>query len=408
VKVAARSERAREWFETYTRDLSREDFQRLFTHDAPDAYQYFSRGLDEEQFAHLEWWKRLPLRFRQVFVAFTLRLPPARRALYIGALVFAVIGLIKLFRGFATVYLPLGMPFIQVPVLLPAWADGTIALLVSLFLVNLLVLLEVADRLSLKGELEVAREIQLALLPRGTLAIGDIEISGVTRPANTVGGDFYDVLPLADGRIIVTLGDVAGKGSPAALLMALLLAGLRTLVEERMEAAALVERLNVQICRHTPGSRFITLFYGVYNPTTGALTYVNAGQNPPFIRRVDGRFERLTATGVALGMFEESMFGAMETHLGPGEMLVLYSDGITEAEDPEGQPLEETGLQAIINRYATDPPFELGARVLKGVEAHARNSRFGDDLTILVLRRLVPAIVQQSNPVEATAVHSNV
>ena len=107
------------------------------------------------------------------------------------------------------------------PVLLPAWADGTIALLVSLFLVNLLVLLEVADRLSLKGELEVAREIQLALLPRGTLAVGDIEISGVTRPANTVGGDFYDVLPLADGRIIVTLGDVAGKGSPAALLMAL-------------------------------------------------------------------------------------------------------------------------------------------------------------------------------------------
>ncbi len=175
-----------------------------------------------------------------------------------------------------------------------------------------------------------------------------------------------------------------------------------------MEAAALVERLNVQICRHTPGSRFITLFYGVYNPTTGALTYVNAGQNPPFIRRVDGRFERLTATGVALGMFEESMFGAMETHIGPGEMLVLYSDGITEAEDPEGQPFEETGLQAIINRYATDPPFELGARVLKGVEGHARGSRFGDDLTILILRRLVPPVVQQSNPVAATAVHSNV
>ena len=104
-----------------------------------------------------------------MFVAFTLRLPPARRALYIGALVFAMVGIIKLYRGFATVDLPLGTPFIQVPVLLPAWADGTIALLVSLFLVNLLVLLEVAERLSLKGELEVAREIQLALLPRGTL-----------------------------------------------------------------------------------------------------------------------------------------------------------------------------------------------------------------------------------------------
>jgi serine phosphatase RsbU (regulator of sigma subunit) len=397
VKAGAGSDRAREWFDTYTRDLSREDFQRLFTHDAPDAYQYFSRGLDEEQFAHLKWWKRLPLRFRQVFVAFTLRLTPARRALYVAALLIAFIGVIKLYRGFAAVPIPLGTPFIQVPVLLPAWEDGTLALLVGLFLVNLLVLLEVADRLSLKGELEVAREIQLALLPRGTLAIGDVEISGVTRPANTVGGDFYDVLTLADGRIIVTLGDVAGKGSPAALLMALLLAGLRTLVEERMEAAALVERLNVQICRHSPGSRFITLFYGVYNPSTGALTYVNAGQNPPFIRRTDGRFERLSATGVALGMFEQSAFAAMETHIGPGEMLVLYSDGITEAEDPEGQPFEESGLQSVVEGAASEPPADLGARVLRAVESHAHNSRFADDLTILILRRLALA-----------AAHSNV
>jgi serine phosphatase RsbU (regulator of sigma subunit) len=89
-------------------------------------------------------------------------------------------------------------------------------------------------------------------------------------------------------------------------------------------------------------------------------------------------------------------------------LLVLYSDGITEAEDPEGQPFEETGLQAIINSYASDPPFELGAHVLKGVEAHARKSRFVDDLTILVLRRLVPAVVQPSNPVAAITVHSNV
>ena len=97
---------------------------------------------------------------------------------------------------------------------MPVWADGTFALIVSLLLLNFLVLLEVADRLSLKGELEVAREIQLAMLPSGTYRDADIEICGVTQPANTVGGDFYDVLPLADGRVIVTLGDVAGKGSP--------------------------------------------------------------------------------------------------------------------------------------------------------------------------------------------------
>ncbi len=240
--------------------------------------------------------------------------------------------------------------------------DGTFALLVSLVLVNLLVLLEVAERLSLKGELEVAREIQLALLPRGTHTTHDVEISGFTKPANTVGGDFYDVLPQADGRIVLTLGDVAGKGSPAALLMALLLAAFRTLVEERLEPAALVARLNVQICRHSPASRFITLVYAVYDPTTGRLTYVNAGQNPPLIRRRDGRFDRLSGTGIALGLFEHAEYGAAETTLEPGDTLVFYSDGITEAENPEGQPLEETGLELVLEPLRRARRFGAGHR----------------------------------------------
>jgi sigma-B regulation protein RsbU (phosphoserine phosphatase) len=384
---ASRSDRARELFDTYTRDMSRGDLQRLFTHDTADAYRFFARGVDEDRFAGLPFWKRLPLKARQIFLAFTLRLPPARRALYIGALVIALTGVIRLFRGFGAVDVPFGVPFVQVALLVPVWADGTLALIVSLCLVNLLVLLEVADRLSLKGELEVARGIQLAMLPSGTYRVADIEICGVTRPANTVGGDFYDVLPLADGRIIVTLGDVAGKGSPAALLMALLLAVLRTLVDEELDAPALVERLNVQICRHSPSSRFITLFYAVYDPATGACVYVNAGQNPPLLRRANGRFERLGGTGVALGMFEHSTFGAVNTTVEPGDMLVLYSDGITEAEDPAGQPFEESGLELVIERHAHSSAAEVSADVLVAVEQHAKQPRFTDDLTILVLKR---------------------
>jgi phosphoserine phosphatase RsbU/P len=379
--------RAREWFDTYTRDLSREDLERLFVHDTRDAYHFYARGLDEDELANLPWWRRAALRFRQVFVAFTLKLPAARRAVYVVALVIALLGIVQLFRGFAAVDVPFGIPFFQVAVLMPVWADGTFALVLSLMLVNLLVLLEVAERLSLKGELEVAREIQLALLPRGTSAMGDIEISGFTKPANTVGGDFYDVLPQADGRIVLTLGDVAGKGSPAALLMALLLAALRTLVEERLEPAALVARLNIQICRHSPASRFITLVYAVYEPGTGRLTYVNAGQNPPLIRRRDGRFERMHGTGIALGLFENAEYGAAETRLEPGELLVFYSDGITEAEDPSGQPLEEAGLEQVLELHAEKTPAEIGAEVLAAVHAHARRARFTDDLTILVVKR---------------------
>lgn len=381
------AERARVWFDTYTRDLSPEDLQRLFTHDTRDAYKFFSRGLDEEQVNRLPWWKRVAVRSRQLFVAFTLKLPPARRALYLGALAIALLGVLKLFRGFAIVDVPFGTPFFQISLLVPAWADGTFALVVSLLMVNLLVLLEVADRLSLKGELEVAREIQLAMLPSGTYTAGDIEICGSTRPANTVGGDFYDVLPQPDGRVILAVGDVAGKGSPAALLMALLLAMLRTLVDEGLDPEALVTRLNTQIWRHSPGSRFITFFYAIYTPATGRLTYVNAGQNPPLIRRGPGRYERLGATGVALGMFDQSGYTAVETRIDPGDMLVLYSDGITEAENPDGQPLEEPGLQTIIETYPDEGPAALGAHIITGVERYAQASRFADDLTILILRR---------------------
>jgi serine phosphatase RsbU (regulator of sigma subunit) len=385
------ADRAREWFHTYTRDLSRDDLERLFTQDTPDAYDFFARGirggLDEDDLAALPWWKRTAYRARRFFVAFTLRLPPARRALYLGALVIGLLGILRLFRGLAAVPIPFGMPFFHVSVPLPVWEEGTTALMISFVLVNLLVLLEVAERLSLKGELEIAREIQLALLPRGTYAASDIEIAGITKPANTVGGDFYDVLPQPDGRIVLTLGDVAGKGSPAALLMALLLAALRTLVEERLEPSQLAARLNVQICRHSPASRFITIVYTIYDPVTGHLTYVNAGQNPPLIRRRNGTFDRLEGTGIALGLFEHAEYGAAHTVLDPGDLLVFYSDGITEAEDPAGEPLEESGLQLILNRVAGLTPSEITTEVLAAVHAHAKRTRFFDDLTVLVLKR---------------------
>lgn len=382
--------RAREIYEKYARDFSPEDLQRLFTHDTRDAYRFFTRGTDQDAVARLPWWKQITVRIRQIFTAFTLKLPPARRALYLVSLVIALLGVLRLFRGFALVDLPFGLPFLQIAVAMPVWADGTFALILSLLLLNFLVLLEVADRLSLKGELEVAREIQLAMLPAGILRAGDVEVSGVTRPANTVGGDFFDVLPRPDGRVIITLGDVAGKGSPAALLMALLLAVLRTLVDEELDPPELMLRLNAQICRHSPGSRFITLFYAVYTPSTGSLVYVNAGQTPPLLRRHGGRFERLEGTGIALGMFEASTYASVETFVSAGDTLILYSDGITEAEDPGGRPFEEAGLEQVVSTYSAFDAAELANETIRAVERYAHTNRFADDLTVLVLKRGAP------------------
>ena len=159
-----------DWINAYTRDFSGDEFKLLFTHDTRDAYDFFTRGQSGEAYAKLPWWKQLPLRFRQFMAAFTLRLSPARRALYYCALFVAAIGVLNLYRGFDFVPVPFGTPFFQVGLFLPIWAPGAFTLMLGFLLVNLLVILEVADRLSLKGELEVAREIQLAMLPRGTYA----------------------------------------------------------------------------------------------------------------------------------------------------------------------------------------------------------------------------------------------
>ena len=150
----------------------------------------------------------------------------------------------------------------------PAFAPGTLWLLSGFLIVNLLVFVEVADRLTLKNDLEIARGIQQAMLPRAAFQAAGVDAFGMTRPANTVGGDFYDIQALPDGRVLFALGDVAGKGSPASLLMALLLAMMRTLVDEGFEGAALAARLNAQIVKHAPTSRFVTLFFGVLNTAT--------------------------------------------------------------------------------------------------------------------------------------------
>jgi serine phosphatase RsbU (regulator of sigma subunit) len=224
------------------------------------------------------------------------------------------------------------------------------------------------------------------MLPSGVYAAPGVETMGLSRPANTVGGDFYDVLPLNDGRLVIAVGDVAGKGSPAALLMALLLAMMRTLVDENLEPAELVSRLNVQVCRHAPGTRFITLFFASYFPPTGDLTFVNAGHTPPLLLRNDGHCERLNDGGVALGMFEHSTYIAGHVRIELDEIVAVYSDGITEAENPKGRPFDENGLETALRAHRGERVALIGPAVVREVERHTGDTRFADDLTILLLR----------------------
>jgi serine phosphatase RsbU (regulator of sigma subunit) len=367
------------FFEAYTQGLTTVDLERLFTRDTPEAYRFFTRTIDFEQLKKLPWHRRTLAHARLFFLAFTMKLTPARRAIYGVSLVCVIIGLFELFQEVHLFLLPH-----------PVFAPGTLWLLTGFLLTNLLVLVEVADRLTLKNDLEIARQIQQAMLPRGAFQAAGVEAFGMTRPANTVGGDFYDILQLPDGRVLLALGDVAGKGSPAALLMALLLAMMRTLVDAGLEGAALAERLNVQVAKHAPRSRFVTLFVSVLNPHTGELVYVNAGQNPPLLRRANGTYEHLRAGGIALGMFDHASYAAGSTLLSVGDVMVMYSDGITEAENDAGQAFDETGLQGIMDGREWASAKELAWAAFIAVERHTEQRRLLDDLTILAVRRLPP------------------
>ena len=376
--------RVKDFVHTYTRDLKADDLQRLFTRDTREAYRFFARHIDDRALEGMPWHRRVVGRLRLFLQAFALKLSPARRIVFGVSLLLALIGLISLMQvGFVSRELG------QVTMVLPGVVvpDGTLSLLVAFALMNLLVLLEVADRLSLKNDLEIAREIQQAMLPPGLYTAPGVETIGLSRPANTVGGDFYDILPRDDGRVAIAVGDVAGKGSPASLLMALSLAMMRTLIDEGLEPADLVGRLNVQVSRHAPGNRFITLFYGLYDPAKGDLIFVNAGHTPPLLMRATGGFDRLLDGGVALGMFDRSSYQLGRASLQPGDLLAVYSDGITEAENPKGVPFDERGLQKTLRANAKGDVASIGASVTRAVEAHTGDSRLADDLTVLLLRR---------------------
>ena len=156
-----------------------------------------------------------------------------------------------------------------------------------------------------------------------------------------------------------------------------------------------MQRLNIQVSRHAPASRFITLFLASFHPATGRLEFVNAGQTPPLLRRQNGSIERLLQGGIALGMFEGSTYQSGELQLYPGDALLMYSDGITEAESPDGQPFDEAGLERTLalfaGAYQKTAAAELGKAVFDAVERHRRDQRLQDDLTVLVLSRLAQA-----------------
>ena len=238
-------------------------------------------------------------------------------------------------------------------------------------------------------ELSQAGEIQRGLLPSAAPIIAGMDISGYNVPCRGVGGDYYDFFRLADGKVVIVVGDVAGKGMPEAMLMASLQARLQILVETEEAPAKIVTRLNRSISGNCPDNRFITFFLMIIDPETGELRYCNAGHNPPLLVRASGVTEKLDGGGLILGILAMAQYSEHKTNFQSGDTVVLYSDGISEA-TPIGID-EEFGEDrigiSILNR-----PSESSAQLIEGVlqdlQGWCAGAPYLDDVTIVVTRKL--------------------
>jgi phosphoserine phosphatase RsbU/P len=250
-----------------------------------------------------------------------------------------------------------------------------------------LVEIETAERAMAK-EMQQAAQIQLGLLPKEAPKYTGLEIAGSTVPARTVGGDYYDWIPFQDGRVGVIVADVAGKGMPASLIMSSLHARVHVLFEDGEDLAVKVTRLNRHTCGNTPENRFITFFMTVVEPETGRLVYANAGHNPSLIVRAKGGYDTLAEGGLILGIMPAFTYGAAGAQLEKGDVLVLYSDGVTEAVDRADNDFGEDRLASLVAKMRDRPAQEIAEAVQKAVYDFAAGAPQADDITIVVARKL--------------------
>lgn len=236
-----------------------------------------------------------------------------------------------------------------------------------------------------ESELRIAAEIQTSFLPRTTPDIPGCEIAAFTLPAKEVGGDFYDFISLEGGRYALVIADVAGKGVPAALYMALSRTTVRTVARGCDVASETVRRSNDTIIEDAGAISFVTLLYAVFDEAR-TLTYVNAGHNPPVLRRRDGSVETLEPTGPVIGFLEGVEFEEVTITLQPGDLLVFYTDGVTEAENREGAMFGEERLCAVIDAAAGRPALEVAGAIRDAVGEFAGDAPQFDDITVVVLR----------------------
>ena len=380
---------ARQFWYRVSEGLAVNQLWSQFEKDARSSYRLYSAGLDKlpEEPSRL---KRAWQMAKALFWAILEKLTPARRVLLLLALI------LLFFPGGGFTYIN-GDKHVEVQGLdLHFWGG---------LLMFVVLLLELADRVVMKRDLEIAKDIQAWLLPGAPLQIPGYQIAYATRPANTVAGDYYDVIlrpgrrssrmssenkseDRNEDRILFVVADVAGKSIPAAMLMATFQASLRTLSTSGVTLAELVADVNRYACSNSAGgNRFTTAFLAELDATTGDLVYINAGHNVPILRKKSGLVERLEVGGIPVGILAEAPYQSGTARLEPGDWLVIFTDGVVEAVNQKDEEYGEAALLRLVDRESGSPPAELLRSLLAELDRYVGNTPQHDDITCLLLKR---------------------
>lgn len=331
-----------------------------FKAEARFGYAFYSKDVDWEALEKHKGWKRkLHVGVALAWVLL-LKLSPPRRVLLLLTLAYVVIDFVA--------------------------SHGDSGVLIATAALVLVLSLELADRVTMKRDLEIARDIQRWLVPATPPQVEGLDLAFATRPANTVSGDYYDAFPRDGGRLLLAVADVAGKSIPAALLMATIQASLRTLAASPARLGELVDGLNRYACANSLGGlRFTTAFLGELDLASRVLSYICAGHNPPMVRRAAGAIERLEAGGLPLGVMGTARYEQGEVKLAAGDLLVVFTDGVIEAENEKQEEYGEPRLLELVK--AMQPTTAAGALrvVLAEVDAFVGPTRQHDDITALTM-----------------------
>jgi len=369
--------RLRRFWQRVTEGLELTQLWSQFETDAKTSYRLYSRDVAAKTPDGLTRRGHNLHVVKEFFWAVLEKLSPARRVLLLAALVMLV------FPSSSFSYHDAQNEFHVVELELHFWGG---------LLMFLLLMLEIADRVVMKRDLQIAREIQTWLLPGAPPQIPGISIAYITRPANTVAGDYYDVFPRPgktneDNRVVFAVADVAGKSIPAAMLMATFQASLKTLSTAQVALPELVSNMNKYACSNSQGGlRFTTAFLAEYDATRRIFYYINAGHNNPILRRANGLIERLDVGGLPLGIQLEANYEAASVALEPGDWLIIFTDGLVEAENAKQEEYGETQVLNVINTSAAYTPAEMLKRLLAELDLFVGQTPQHDDVTCLLIK----------------------